>query len=476
MAALLLTILLGAPASAETFLQSAQRATDTLTRVFYAGNGSWRACDRAPCKLVQGDWGADAAVYTLYLRWATARDWGVAHIASDLVRTATRYPAPCIALPCSSWSDVPAWDAIALVREYQMTGNRYALLLAKRAFSFVDNARVFRLGACPDIPYQLPGGRKGYDLKTLETGSNHIKAALLLYGVTRSRAYLSVALRDYAAARRRFLDAHVPLYSVYVFDDGSRCAQLPRRFFASVNGNMIWNGMKLTEFTGSRAYLAQATASARAVATYLGDGRGIYAGLQAENDVEEPLVEAMYALAVERHESFARDWILRNARAAAGARTANGAFGRFFDGPPPRAPVSLWQTSGGLALQIAAAALDSSGAAHRARRWTHAHFAACRVQTLPSKMTFWASGIALLGTLGERCCERGRARVLIDGTETYDHTGIWQNKSMTGRVPNSVLFAWRWPHAGLHTIAFQPGVPNPKEGGPFLDVRGCVME
>ncbi|HUZ26360.1 MAG TPA: hypothetical protein VMV07_21610, partial [Streptosporangiaceae bacterium] len=47
------------------------------------------------------------------------------------------------------------------------------------------------LGACPSVLYQQPGG--GYNrLKTLETGASYIKAALLLYQITRSARYLAV--------------------------------------------------------------------------------------------------------------------------------------------------------------------------------------------------------------------------------------------------------------------------------------------
>jgi len=64
---------------------------------------------------------------------------------------------------------------------------------------------------------------------------------------------------------------------------------------------------------------------------------------------------------------------------------------------------------------------------------------------LPASITVTGSAIALIGTLGERCCEPGHARVFVDGRETVDGTGIWQNKSSSGKsLPGSVLFAWRW--------------------------------
>jgi hypothetical protein len=63
--------------------------------------------------------------------------------------------------------------------------------------------------------------------------------------------------------------------------------------------------------------------------------------------------------------------------------------------------------------------------------------------------------------------------VLVDGRQTVDHTGIWQNKSSSGRsIPGTVLFAWRWPTPGKHTLTFLPGLANGKEGGPFLHLTG----
>jgi uncharacterized protein YyaL (SSP411 family) len=200
------------------------------------------------------------------------------------------------------------------------------------------------------VDYQLPGGG-GTKLKTLETGSNYIKAALLLYQVTRFRAYLRDAETEYAAVRRYFLSPGVPLYTVYVFDNGSACTQVPGRYFGSVNGNMIWVGLYLARATGDAAYLGQAVAAARAVARHLDDATGVYADLQAENDVTEPLIEAMYDLATAGRQGFARYWLLAAASVAASGMTASGPYGRFSGGPPPRAPVTAWQVNGGLTLR-----------------------------------------------------------------------------------------------------------------------------
>jgi hypothetical protein len=265
----------------------------------------------------------------------------------------------------------------------------------------------------------------------------------------------------------------VPLYSVYVFDDGKACAQVPHRFFASVNGDMIWSGLHLFAATGDTRYLEQAEATAHAVGLHLSDARGVFADLQAENDVVEPLVEAMYELAATQHQKFARNWILSNAAAALGDRRPDGTYGRFFDGPPPAALTTAWQSNGGLALEIAGAALAPGATVPTSQPWSVARLTANDSAVLPSSLTFTGSAIALLGTIGAQCCEPGHARVFIDGVETFDGTGIWQNKSSSGRsIPNSVLFAWRWPEAGRHTIRFEPGVPNGKEGGPFLHLTG----
>ena len=89
---------------------------------------------------------------------------------------------------------------------------------------------------------------------------------------------------------------------------------------------------------------------------------------------------------------------------------------------------------------------------------------------------FTGSAIALIGTLGEACCESGHARVFVDGHETFDETGIWQDKSSLGRrIPGTILFAWRWPQPrpahdqlraghperqGRHLVSSSAGLPH----------------
>ena len=452
----------------QTFATVGARAATTLLDVWYAGNGLWRTCTAPDCATGNQDWGLDSLTYTLALRYRTTHDQSLLAPLRELEQTAPSYPSPCTgASACGSWSDVPMWDAIALLDEYDVTGDAVALTKAEAAFAFVDRSSVYALGACSPILYQQPGGG-GNDLKTLETEANYIKAALLLYGATHEQANLTAAESGYDAVRTYFLDRSVPLYTVWVFDDGTACTQLPHRFFASVNGDMIWSGLELYRVTGRRAYVDQAIATARAVAGDLGDPRGIFTDLQAENDIVEPLVEGMDALAADG-QTFARAWILRNAAAAVSARAPDGSFGRFFDGPPPATTVTAWQTNGGLALEIAAAALAPRASAGVANAWAHGRKVQDDVSTLPASITFHGSGIALYGTLGEQCCESGHARVFVDGRETFDGTGIWQNKSSSGRtIPKTLLFAWRWAGTSTHTVSFQPGVANGKEGGSFL--------
>jgi hypothetical protein len=63
----------------------------------------------------------------------------------------------------------------------------------------------------------------------------------------------------------------------------------------------------------------------------------------------------------------------------------------------------------------------------------------------------------------------------IDGVRTFDRTGIWQDKSSSGRaIPGTILFSWRWPAPGTHTIAIGPAPFNPKEGGPFFHMTATT--
>jgi len=451
-------------------------AIGTLLRSYYNGNGLWRDCPQTRCWVHNSDWGSDSLTNTLYLRWKTARDPSVAPVLAALSRTARRYPPPCDGPRCVLWSDAPLWDSVAALREHEVDReNAAALAKAVAAFRAVEGSGVYGLGACPEIRYQRPFGR-GDHLKTLETDSNGVKAALLLFDATHDAQYLQVAVARYDAIRRHFMDPEMSLYSVYVFDDGRRCVQVPHRFFASVNGNMIWNGVALYHATGDETYRDEALGTARAVTRRLSDPSGAFMNMQAENDLAEPLIEAMLVLAAQENVDFARSWLLANASAAYSARKPDGTYGRFFGGPPPEAPVTAWQTSGGFASQVAAAALEPHGTP-RPAAWQAAVFVPHPITRLPATIRFEGSGFALIGTIGDVCCQPGHARIIVDQVETVDRTGAWQNKSTSGRrFPNSVLFALSWPAGGHHEVTLLPGIYNAKEGGPFLHAAGYFVQ
>ncbi len=295
-----------APASSSTFARLSDDAVGTLVRQLYGGDGLWHDCPAAVCVFRNHDWGSDSLTDTLYLHWSITHDTAMLPIFAALSRTERRYLPPCRLRRCVLWSDVPMWDSIAASREYEASPrNTLALAKAEAAFNAVEGSDAYARGACPAIRYQRPNGR-GDRLKTLETDSNGVKAAILLYDATQDRRYLRIAATRYAAIRRYFLDPRLPLYSVYVFDDGKRCVQVPHRFFASVNGNMIWNGLRLAALTGRGRYRDEALAPAGAVDRQLSDSAGVVSDLQAENDLEEPFIEAMFELATVEHRGFAR--------------------------------------------------------------------------------------------------------------------------------------------------------------------------
>lgn len=445
-----------------------------LERTFYNGTGLWHMCVGLPCSTKNMDWGSDSLTYVLWFRWKLTGDPSVPPIMRTLTQTARTWMAGDKAS-----SDTVMWDSIAEAREYQVTGSQVALAKSQAAFRWVDSvmARDFASGACPGIDYQWPNGRGG-NLKTLETATNYIKAALLLHEITGSESYLAKAQSQYEQVRRYFLAADAPLYTVYVFDNGRTCRALPGRYFASVNGNMIWAGAALAADTGRTGYLRQAVATARAVGTRLSDGAGVYADLQADNDIVEPLIEAMYRLASANHQHFARDWLLTAASAAGGDQNARGEFGRFFDGPPPASAATAWQVNGGAALIQAAAALDPHGAPADPQFWRRARLVDDGRQLGDSalRITFNARAIAIIGSIGAVCCVGGHARVFVDGAETFDRTGIWQNMTSPSlKQPNQVLFAWRWPAAGQHTITIRPGIHDAYEGGSFFQMAGYLL-
>ena len=439
-----------------SFRVAGNDAVATLLSDYYAGGGYWRVCNQPSCRRTDSDWGADSATDALYLRWSITHDPKLTTIAADLLASSPRYPAPCNGRSCPWWSDTPAWDAVTAMREAEMLkGNADAVSRASAALRYVVESKAFTGGACPQIPYQRPQPAPPEQrIKTLETDATLIKAAILLYKTTLQRRYLDLATSRYTLDRRYFLDPTVPLYTVHVVDANGTCVQEAHRFFASVNGEMIWNGLALFRITTDPRYYEEAIATAKAVDASLSDQRGIFVDLQGENDVVEPLVEAMYELASRDQEQFARSWIIRNAEAALSSRGLDGSFSRFFDGPP-QTTTSIWESNGGLALQIAAAALDPDGIATW-QGWDGREIPGATLTELPATISFDGSGIALVGSIAQ-ACETAHLRVFVDGVATFDRTGLWQNHDMP--TSEGVRFAWRWPASGHHEIRIEPSSP-----------------
>lgn len=440
-----------------TFMNLGDAAVQTLEKQFYTGSGSWNLCiNGGGCGATDQDWGADSLIYSLWLHWTTTHGGSVPPIMRAVTANATQYTSGT-----NSWSDVPMWDSIAGAREYQVTGDAQALTNAKNAFDYVDSdphGNAFAAGFCPGIHYQLPHAGGG-GLKTLETDSNYIKAAILLYQITGTASYLTKAENEYAAVRSQFLEPDSPLYTVYVWDNGSSCLRVRNQFFASVNGNMIWSGWELNKITGLASYKNDAVASEQYVISHLSDATGVFESLLQENDSSEEMVEAMWTLANDG-DSAARNWILTNMSAAASSIAASGAYSRFFGSIAPQAKTSAWASAGGISLAFAASALNPSGTPATTTYWSTAQlvngpFPA--VTNTPWSLTFTGRAISIMGTLAQHA---GHIEVSIDGTETVNDVGIDQGYGTAGKIPNTVLFAWRWPTSGQHTITFSPPEGN----------------
>ena len=453
-------------------------------------SNGWHYCPNYPtCGTMVGDWGADSMTNIMYERWLITKDPVIANALLNFETQRRNLDAFSFR---AHGSDVGMWDAVAKMRVYAATHDLPALQNAETSYDGVTSL-PFARGHCPGIMLQLIDSNNspsGGGLKTLETDSNRVLAAALFAenetdGSLRQK-YLADATATYAAIRASYFDPAFALYTVYVLDNGTSCTQIPQRFFASVNGVMIEAGMELASLTGDSRYMDDALATAHAIGR-LADDRGIFTDLQAENDIVEPLVGAMLKLALAGN-GEARTWIVQNAGAAVTARTTDGlAYGRFFDGPAPSPAThpTIFQSNGGFALMIAAAALAPMQVPATANVWVSASPQMTTISAIPTTLPFTGSGIALFGTMGEDCasgthgsfpgdiCENGHVRVLIDGKQMVDLTGIWQRKAITPALPDTLLFAWRWPASGPHKLdfQFQPGDSNPKEGDAFIHVQ-----
>jgi len=214
-----------APSGPPTFRELGDDAARTLTARWYTGDGRWRACLDPSCGAGNVDWGSDSLTGVLYERRLLTDDAALSTVFRALQSTEPRY-GECRRPRCTSWSDVPMWDAVAALRTYDVTRDETALRNAEAAYRYVAASDVFARGACPAIDYQRPHAESG-GLKTLETDANATLAAAMLAERTNRAQYLDDAKRRYAAVRTWFLDPAVPLYTVYVFDDGRACRALP---------------------------------------------------------------------------------------------------------------------------------------------------------------------------------------------------------------------------------------------------------
>jgi len=453
----------------------------TLETLWYTGKGSWNLCVYGGCGITDQDWGADSMIEALYLHWLSTKATAssVPPIMNAVAANASKYPTG------NTFSDVPMWDSIADTHEFQVTGNADYLAAAEAAFDYVDrdpNRQGWAAGHCPGIHYRIASAGNALEsgLKTLETDSNYIKAAILLYQSTGAGSYLTKAETMYANVRATYLEHDSPLYTVYIFDDGSSCLRVRNQFFASVNGNMIWNGHELGLITGNATYnySADAAASARYLMARLDDPTGVFENERQENDTAEPLVFAMYQLAVDG-DSAASNWIAANLAAAASAETSNGIFGRFWGGPPPifagaNVQTSTWSAAGGTALAFAVAKLNPGGTPSTSSYWNNATYVA-DPRTISGTGTysirFTGRAVAVIGNL---TAQRGKEEVYIDGVETTNNIGVSAYPAVQV-APNQVMFAWRWPTSGMHTIEFEPPVGNQqnvKQGNAWFSMVG----
>ena len=447
--------------SGRTYGDAGKASSTSLQELWFA-DGAWKLCLAPDCPVAQSGSGAAALTYDAYFAWRPkdSGDSSYGPLMAKIAATIPPFTRPCVNATCHTLSTVAMADAVALLRTYDPNEtDRSGLAKVTGALDALDRSKAYFRGACPEIPYAEPFGGKSM-LKALATDSNYAKAAVSVAHYTLDTSYLDRGERRYLLARKFFFDPKAGLYTAYVLDDGKQCRQVPAQFQAGVNGDMIYVAYVLFVASRGAAYQAQATSVAQAVATKLSDARGILANLEDEHDSAEPLFEAFYVLAKYWNQDFALDFVTRNAAAVEGARTQTGSLGRFFDGPPPEDGVTAWQTSGGFAATLAAQALQPGDVLPSpGPGWTNARFTALGPQKMPQVIRFNGSGIALRGTLGDRCCPAG-ARVFVDGVETFDRTGIRQSYSPAGKIPNSVLFAWQWPTAGKHEIRLEAKSPS----------------
>ena len=132
-------------------------------------------CDQPGCRDTANDWGADDLTYDLWLRWQTTHDPALPSLGAALAGVLPDWAGACNLPACGAGSDVPEWDAIAAIRDYQVTGDPAGARRSRgRVRASSQRGDAFSVGACPDIRYQQPAGGSN-QLKTLETDGNAIE-------------------------------------------------------------------------------------------------------------------------------------------------------------------------------------------------------------------------------------------------------------------------------------------------------------
>ena len=112
------------------------------------------------------------------------------------------------------------------------------------------------------------------------------------------------------------------------------------------------------------------------------------------------------------------------------ARASDGAFGRFFDGPPPGGDVTAWQSNGGIAIEIAAAALAPNAPAVPPTGWGQARYVVKAITTSGYVIWLTRQGDNGFRSISERCLAdvfetQNDARRAIDNMPSvFASTGI----------------------------------------------------
>lgn len=156
----------------------------------------------------------------------------------------------------SIFYDDNEWIALALMSEYNITGNVSYLIWAEKIFNFIITGWSNTFGG--GIYWELGG-----DTKNTVSNAPAAVLALELYSVTKNQSYLIWALKIYNWTYT-MLNVGNGLYFDHINSDGSINAAL----FTYNTGMMIQAGILIYEETHNDTYLDEAIASAKAAQSY----------------------------------------------------------------------------------------------------------------------------------------------------------------------------------------------------------------